>query len=32
VAIVLGGWKVFRGVLIAAQRLQVTSHTLMASA
>jgi Cu+-exporting ATPase len=28
-AIVLGGWPVFRGVLRAARRLQVTSHTLM---
>ncbi|MCC6177386.1 MAG: cadmium-translocating P-type ATPase [Chloroflexi bacterium] len=28
-AIVLGGWKVFRGVLLAARRAEVTSHTLM---
>jgi Cd2+/Zn2+-exporting ATPase/Cu+-exporting ATPase len=29
VAIVLGGWKVFRGVARAALRRQVTGHTLM---
>ena len=28
-AILLGGWRVFRGVLLAARRVQVTSHTLM---
>lgn len=28
-AIVIGGWPVFRGVLRAALRLQITSHTLM---
>lgn len=28
-AIVLGGWPVFRGVLQSARRLQITSHTLM---
>jgi P-type Cu+ transporter len=28
-AIVLGGWGVFRGVLRAARRAEVTSHTLM---
>ena len=28
-AILLGGWGVFRGVLQAARRAQVTSHTLM---
>ncbi len=28
-AIVLGGWKVFRGVARAARRLEVTGHTLM---
>lgn len=28
-AILLGGWPIFRGVLQAARRFQVTSHTLM---
>ncbi len=28
-AILLGGWRVFRGVLVAARRGKVTSHTLM---
>lgn len=30
-AILAGGWRVFRGVLQAARRAQVTSHTLMTS-